>query len=165
MSKKSVHLCQDLNQTIFHCDIKLENIIFDRRSLKAALIDFDMSLEIDPANSLATTVQFRGTFGYHAPELLTGENASQNLYCFDEKTEVFAFGKTLEKWFGLDLDMDDRPSLTLFKQDHISAEEAVILQLIGNMTHVNKNQRSSLTEVRETLSSLMTPSSRYELAM
>ncbi|MBI2786962.1 MAG: protein kinase [Legionella longbeachae] len=133
-------------KNILHCDIKLENIIYDKETRSTGLIDFDMALCMND-NQTGTSDTFRGTFGYVAPELLIAKN---NKYVFNGQTEIYALGITFAKWFDLEdhLEQESNTHNTFFSNRPLNQTELQLSKLIKMMTDSNSNNRSTLDKLK-----------------
>uniref|UniRef100_A0A1D1ZBF3 Receptor-like serine/threonine-protein kinase n=1 Tax=Anthurium amnicola TaxID=1678845 RepID=A0A1D1ZBF3_9ARAE len=80
------YLHEKCRDCIIHCDIKPENILLDE-DLSPKVADFGMAKLIGRDFSRVLT-SMRGTFGYVAPEWISGEPITP-------KADVFSFGMTL----------------------------------------------------------------------
>lgn len=80
---------QEVHQAgLWHCDIKPENMMCDPVTGKVTLLDLGLAIKKNLRSGI------RGTPGYIAPEIYEG-------YSSNEKTEVFALGKTIGDLLGL----------------------------------------------------------------
>ena len=122
-----------------HCDIKLENIIYDEFTGKVTLIDFDVSLpSASDSNLMAKSNEFCGTFGYAAPELIS------NTPCiYNEKTEMYALGKTLIDLF--DLEPASGFSQTFFAPNKppVNEDESQVMAILDGLTQAEPEKRLS----------------------
>jgi serine/threonine protein kinase len=79
--------CHSVN--IIHRDLKPQNIIIDKNNLKPKIIDFGLSLLINP-NIDNRSYKRCGTMGYMAPEVAA--NTSQSRKPYSAKCDIFSFG-------------------------------------------------------------------------
>ena len=86
-------------QSIWHLDIKPENIMVDRNG-RAYLIDFGASKHVEPNSTLTTSLALAYTPGYCPPELLDLSNETPEYYMLAIKdigpwTDIYALGATM----------------------------------------------------------------------
>ena len=86
-------------QSIWHLDIKPENILVDRNG-HITLIDFGASKHIEPNSTLTTSLVLAYTPGYCPPELLDLSNENPEYYIQAIKdigpwTDIYALGATM----------------------------------------------------------------------
>ena len=86
-------------QSIWHLDIKPENIMVDRYG-HVYLIDFGASKHVEPNSTLTTSLAFAYTPGYCPPELLDLSNETPEYYLQAIKdigpwTDIYALGATI----------------------------------------------------------------------
>jgi len=86
-------------QSIWHLDIKPENIMVDRYG-HAYLIDFGASKHVEPNSTLTTSLALAYTPGYCPPELLDLSNETPEYYLQAIKdigpwTDIYALGATI----------------------------------------------------------------------
>lgn len=86
-----------------HCDIKPQNIMYDRCMLKASFIDFGETKLINTASMKCESDRYNGTSLYMAPELREqarlAEQGRVARFIASEKTEVYALGVLLADIF------------------------------------------------------------------
>ena len=76
-------------KNVIHRDIKPQNVIIDLTTYQAKLIDFGLSLWVNP-NTSKKAYKRCGTMGYMAYEVI--KNSSENRKVYDQKCDVFSFG-------------------------------------------------------------------------
>ena len=86
-------------QSIWHLDIKPENIMVDKHG-NAYLIDFGASKHVEPNSALTTSLALAYTPGYCPPELLDLSNESSEYYIQAIKdigpwSDIYALGATM----------------------------------------------------------------------
>lgn len=133
-----IQLCNILHylhthpEPILHLDVNPNNIILHENQL--SLIDFSAAIKLEEAR--AAKLSF-GTLAYAAPEQICGKG-------LDFRTDIFAFGKTLD--FMLD-HMEER--------DRFHLEGGKLKRIVRNCTHNIKLSRyRSIQQVGSLLSQL-----------
>ncbi|OGT44081.1 MAG: hypothetical protein A3F42_00050 [Gammaproteobacteria bacterium RIFCSPHIGHO2_12_FULL_37_34] len=150
IAKKIVDALNELhNQSILHCDIKPENILYDKEQDTITFIDFGISLDMTDENTKeAKTTELNGTRKFIAPELL--QHATNRLFIYNEKTEVYSLGITLAEWFGVkNLDLSSSQS-SMFNIP-VSKEMQPTMKLLQEMTAKNPNERPTLEVAQKRL--------------
>lgn len=142
--------------SIIHCDIKLENILFDVNG-KAKLADFGYSL-IKPKNK---SIYLMGTRDNLAPELLRN-----SFYCiYTEKTDIYAYSIVFyQLYFRLNPYSSDLDDDTVYehvrknKRPHIFAScPKEVEKLITSCWEHNPKRRPQASEVASTIKNIMNP--------
>lgn len=83
-----------------HCDLKLDNILYNPVTGEVSIIDLGLVLATSPTDKKPTAYStFRGALDYAAPELDRREGVVSE---YTEQTEVYAVGVCLKKMFGLE---------------------------------------------------------------
>lgn len=98
------------DQGYLHCDIKLLNLMWDRRLSKANLIDFGASLKLQSTNKARGDLA--GTELYLAPEYIAQFNNSKINYT--PKGEVYALGVCLLQIFSDNTHLPAPRNMTVF---------------------------------------------------
>lgn len=85
--KELIKIIKDIhNNYIAHLDIKLENIIYNKKEDKIYLIDFGLSIKIDKYEKCNVS---RGTMEYSSPQII------KNIECDPFKADIYSLGITL----------------------------------------------------------------------
>lgn len=137
---------------LLHCDIKGDNLIYDRFHRTLMPIDWGAALEAQ-GDVLEAEGQPEGTMGFIAPEILALPWLDKQ---YTEKTEVYQLGVTLAECFALTF-LDSEGVVTMIKNTSsrlfimnsripdIQIREA-ILHYLKKMTATNPLERPTLRE-------------------
>lgn len=125
------------DHNILHADIKGSNILFylqrNRQgkvtAMRAALVDYGLSFQLNSSNE-RICVPYRGTPGYSAPEIKSGNPASP----FTKKADIYSMGVTLGG---------------VFSQYFKGWDSVRMNEYFEKMTAENRKQRPSIDEAIE----------------
>ena len=85
---------------IFYRDMKPENIMFDPSSKKVMLLDFGISVEVDPTQPILDSVGTKGYYDKYSIKPTTSEvNAGVGPRYFDLRSDIYSLGWTMFEIF------------------------------------------------------------------
>lgn len=85
---------------IFYRDMKPENIMFDPSSKKVMLLDFGISVEVDPTQPIPDSVGTKGYYDKYSIKPTTSEvNAGVGPRYFDLRSDIYSLGWTMFEIF------------------------------------------------------------------
>lgn len=85
---------------IFYRDMKPENIMFDPSSKKVMLLDFGISVEVDPTQPIEDSVGTKGYYDKYSIKPTTSEvNAGVGPRYFDLRSDIYSLGWTMFEIF------------------------------------------------------------------
>ena len=85
---------------IFYRDMKPENIMFDLSSKKVMLLDFGISVEVDPTQPIEDSVGTKGYYDKYSIKPTTSEvNAGVGPRYFDLRSDIYSLGWTMFEIF------------------------------------------------------------------
>ena len=85
---------------IFYRDMKPENIMFDPSSKKVMLLDFGISVEVDPTQPIPDSVGTKGYYDKYSIKPTTAEvNAGVGPRYFDLRSDIYSLGWTMFEIF------------------------------------------------------------------
>lgn len=137
-----IALCLDTlsERKYYYVDIKPDNIMINRDTLKIKLIDFEDVLYFRHLDSLETN-KASGTVGYCCPEILERKLSDVR------KIQSFAFGSTLFNCLESDTIFFDETDTINFSKLPFTLSSCLAQDLIDKCTCYEPSQRLSLREI------------------
>lgn len=139
----------DLHQKgLLHCDIKLENFIYDELYKVVKAIDFGFALKGKIQNDIltGTAAGFAGTPHYVAPELL-----NKTVHVYDEKTESFALSVAIARFLFMYSEFKSPDAKHVYENRRLLTEKEIAAY---NKLPIPETDRK---EVREKLKEMRNP--------
>lgn len=157
VAEKMCKSVQDFHKLGYlHCDISLENFIYDAsmddstKRVHISLIDFDSALLKDKENK-ATTHVFQAKPGLIPPEFLIASTTPDvPTYTYSESTEVYCLGLSYQQLFEKELAISNTSSQGLY--GNVPIEKKMLKDLFNRMTSNDPEARPTLEECQKEIS-------------
>lgn len=134
---------------VLHRDLKLENIMYDRNTQKAKIIDFGVACFCNSDNTVQDQAVV-GTKPYISPEVVDRQ-------FYSEKSEVYALGQIFQEILGFESFENSeeclRNSKTYFELSQLNILNEVE-ELINSMLEFDFDNRFSIREIQEELATI-----------
>lgn len=132
-----------IDQGRIHCDIKLENFMYDPDTGEVSIVDFSFSLKCK-ANEVIGWKNSRGTVGYRAPEV-------EDSCWFSQESDIYALGLLLEELLFNRVSGEDpkseRMGFDSLGRDTCYSKDSTIVEFLKKMRHPHSCGRPKFNEV------------------
>jgi serine/threonine protein kinase len=145
---------------VLHCDIKLENILYDTQTKKVSLIDYGCALEYK-ANTPVVSPESVGTGDYKAPELNHNEDedGARILPSYSEKSDIYALGQLFKEIVGFEKFISEDAGMYISNEstyEELKSSKDSIQLLVDAMQESTPIDRPSIDCIYQRLNTIYT---------